>query len=213
MRSSPIGLVLLNDERPHVVAENEADNLQVLHRWADVVRARSRNRDGSGPDVLVGEETIKSVRSAQAVAERLRRAGARSTVLVFNVWNFPYLVWPFLNTVGRDLPVLSLSNDTGAYPGNVGLLATDGALRQAGVRTHRIVGDVEDEATQAKVATWVRAAQAVTTMRNEVYGLYGGHSMGMETGLFHLVPTLKALGTTAGQIDQLWVVERMRARR
>lgn len=212
MRSSPIGLVLLNDERPHVVAENEADNLQVLHRWAAVVRARSRNRDGSGPDLLVGEETIKSVRSAQAVAERLRRAGARSIVLVFTSGTSPTWSGRFSTRSAATCPSCRCPT-TRAPTRNVGLLATDGALRQAGLRTHRIVGNVEDEATRAKVATWVRAAQAVTTMRNEVYGLYGGHSMGMETGFFHLVPTHKALGTTAGQIDQLWVVERMRARR
>ncbi|MGM0402053.1 MAG: fucose isomerase, partial [Chloroflexota bacterium] len=40
-------------------------------------------------------------------------------------------------------------------------------------------------------------------------GLYGGHSMGMETGYFHLVPTLKALGCTARQIDQLLLLKTM----
>jgi len=112
-------------------------------------------------------------------------------------------------TSGRDVPVLSLSNNNGKFPGNVGLLATDGALRQAGVRTHRIVGDMDDADTIARVTAWVRAAQAVTTIRNEVFGLYGGHSMGMETGYWHLTPLLKCLGVTARQIDQLWLVKAM----
>jgi L-fucose isomerase len=210
MRTTPVGLVLLNDERPHVHAVNEAENMAVLRRWGEALAGAVRAVDGSAPELVLGQETVKSVRSAQAVGEQLRRAGCRSVVLCFNVWNFPYLVWPFLNTVGRDLPVLSLSNDNGAYPGNVGLLATDGALRQAGVRTHRIVGAIDDPATIEAAGDWVRAAQAVTTIRNEVYGLYGGHSMGMETGYFHLVPTIEALGTNAYQIDQLWVVERMK---
>lgn len=33
--------------------------------------------------------------------------------------------------------------------------------------------------------------------------------MGMETGFFHLVPTIKTLGTTCYQIDQLWLEKRM----
>jgi L-fucose isomerase len=210
MRTTPIGLVLMNDERPHVHAVNEADNMAVLRRWGEALARLVRNADGSAPEIVLGSETVKSVRSAQEVGEQLRRAGCRSLVLCFNVWNFPYLVWPLLNGVGRDVPVLSLSNDNGAFPGNVGLLATDGALRQAGVRTHRIVGDVDDEATLQAAGDWLRAAQAVTTIRTEVYGLYGGHSMGMETGFFHLVPTILALGTNAYQIDQLWVVERMK---
>src|SRR6266545_4068174 len=158
----------------------------------------------------IGLETIKSVRTAQSVGEQLRRAGCRSLILCFNVWNFPYLVWPLLQTLGSDTPILSLSNNEGAYPGNVGLLATDGALRQTGLRTHRVIGRQDDDETIAEVVDWLRAAQAVTAMRGEVYGLYGGHSMGMETGFFHLVPTIKALGTNAAQIDQLWVTERMK---
>jgi L-fucose isomerase len=210
MRSTPIGLVMINDERPHVYEQNEADNLQVLDRWAEAIRSEVADVDGNGPEVVVAPETVKSVRSAQEIGERLRRAGCRSLVLCFNVWDFPFLVWPLVNAVGRELPILSLSNNNGRFPGNVGLLATDGALRQAGIRTHRIVGEVDDPATRTAVSAWIRAAQAVTLIQTEVYGLYGGHSMGMETGFFHLVPTIKSLGTTAYQIDQLWVVERMK---
>jgi len=211
MRTTPVGLVMLNDERPHVNELNEAENMGVLHRWAGVLRDRVVSADGSSPEIIVGEHTITSVRVAQEVGEQLRRAGVRSLILCFNVWNFPYLVWPLLETLGRDLPLLSLSNNNGERPGNVGLLATDGALRQAGLRTHRVVGDSGDAATQIAVVDWVRAAQALSTIRGEVYGLYGGHSMGMETGFFHLVPIIKAFGTTAYQIDQLWVVERMKS--
>jgi L-fucose isomerase len=201
---------MLNDERPHVVAENEADNMAELGRWAEAIRSAVAGRGGWTPEIVTAAETVKNVRSAQAVGEQLRRAGCRSVIMVYRVWNFPYLVWPLVNTLGSDVPILSLSNNEGAFPGNVGLLATDGALRQAGVRTHRIVGDLGDAGTLGAVADWLRAAQAVTTVRNEVYGLYGGHSMGMETGFFHLVPTIQALGTNTSHIDQLWVTERMK---
>lgn len=210
MRSTPIGLVMINDERPHVNSLNEAENLQVLERWAARIGSELTDDGSEGPEIILGHETVKSVRGAHEVGEQLRRAGCRSLILCFNVWNFPFLVWPLVNTVGRDVPILSLSNNNGRFPGNVGLLATDGALRQAGVRTHRIVGDIDDPDTNRAVTDWIRAAQAVTLIHSEVYGLYGGHSMGMETGFFHLVPTVKALGTTAYQIDQLWVAERMK---
>jgi L-fucose isomerase len=210
LHTTPIGLVMLNDERRHVNEANEAENMEVLRRWRDAIEQQSKNVDGSGPEIVVGSSTISSVAKAQQIGEDLRRTGCRSVILCFNVWDFPFLVWPFLNTFGRDLPILSLSNNNGAFPGNVGLLATDGALRQAGLHTHRVVGEIDDPATLEAVGDWVRAAQAVTLLRNEVYGLYGGHSMGMETGFFHLVPTLKALGTSVYQIDQLWVVERMK---
>jgi len=209
MRSTPIGLVVLNDGRQHVIEQNEAPNMAVAQQWADVIRTETRAVDGSELEVIIGSETIKSVRAAQAVGEELRRAGCRQIVMAYNVWNFPYMVWPFFNTLGRDLPVLSLSNNNGRYPGNVGLLATDGGLRQVGVRTHRVVGQMEDAETRSQVVDWIRGAQAITTMRNEVYGLYGGHSMGMETGWFHLVPTLQTFGTTTYHLDQFLLVKTM----
>ena len=210
MRTTPIGIAMLNDERPHVYEKNNAENMRVVKAWAAFIRKNLKNLDRSAPEVVVGSEIITSIPLAQKVGEELVRAGCRQIVMCYNVWNFPYLAWPFVNTMGRDKPILSLSNNNGKFPGNVGLLATDGALRQAGLKTHRIVGDIDDAATGRKVIDWLRAAQAVTTVRNEVYGLYGGHSMGMETGFFHLVPTLKSLGTTCYQIDQLWLVEKMK---
>ena len=209
MRTTPIGIAMLNDERPHVWQANNPQNMAVVNEWARIIREGLKNVDGSAPEVVVGSQIITSTRVAQRVGEELRRAGCRSVIMCYNVWNFPFLVWPFVNSVGPDVPILSLSNNNGKFPGNVGLLATDGGLRQAGVRTHRIVGDIDDPEVHQQVFDWVRAAQATTTMRNEVYGLYGGHSMGMETGYFHMVPTIKALGSTCRQIDQLWLLKVM----
>jgi len=200
---------MLVDEREHVHRQYYAECMEVLHKWADVIRKGVKNIDGSSPEVVVGSELITSVRTAQKVGEEIVRANCKQVILCFYVWDFPFLVWPFINTVGRDKPILCLSNNSGKFPGNVGFLATDGALRQVGIRTHRIIGDIEDPDTRAKVIDWVRAAQAYTVIRNEVYGMYGGHSMGMETGYFHLVPIIKTFGVTARQIDQLLLVKKM----
>lgn len=210
MRSTAIGLVMLNDEREHVWRENNPENMAVVNEWARIIREGMKNQDGSSPEVVVASKIVTSTRVAQEMGKELTRANCKQIVMCYNVWNFPFLVWPFVNSLAADTPILSLSNNNGEFPGNVGLLATDGALRQAGRRTHRIVGNIDDPATQKDVIEWLRASQAVTTMRNEVYGLYGGHSMGMETGFFHLTPTLKALGTTCRQIDQLLLVEVMK---
>ena len=209
MRSTPIGLVLMDDERPSAYEPNKELNMQTVRRWAEVIKQELVNVDGTAPEIVVGSDTITDVRIAQRVGEELSRAGCKQVIMCYNVWNFPFLAWPFLNSIGRDIPVLSLSNNNGKFPGNVGLLATDGALRQAGIRTHRIVGDVDDPETVADVIDWLRASQAVTTMRNEVFGIYGGHSMGMETGFFHLIPTVKTLGTTGRQVDQLLLTKVM----
>ncbi len=207
MRTTPVGIAMLNDEREHVWSQNEGECQKVVDGWVKVLREKLTNLDGSAVEIVSGSMIVHDVRSAQKVGEELRRAGCRSLIMCYNVWNFPFLGWPLVNSLGAETPILSLSNNNGEFPGNVGLLATDGALRQAGKRTHRIVGDLDSSETQADVIAWVRAAQATTTMRNEVFGCYGGHSMGMETGYWHLTPTLKCLGTTSRQIDQLWLVK------
>ena len=209
MKGTPIGIALMNDERRHVWEANNPENEAVVRAWIEIIERKVTNVDGSAPEVIAASKIITGTRVAQEMGEELRRAGCRAIIMCYNVWNFPFLVWPFINTLGGDVPVLSLSNNNGEFPGNVGLLATDGALRQAGKRTHRITGDMDDPGVQQQLVDWIRAAQAVTTIRNEVYGLYGGHSMGMETGYWHLTSTLKSLGVTARQIDQLWLVKVM----
>jgi len=207
MRSTPIGIAMLNDEREHVWSQNNAANMEVVQRWAQVLRKGLKNADGTELQIIPASKIITSVRVAQEMGEELVRKGCKQIIMCYNVWNFPFLCWPFINCFGRDVPILSLSNNNGQFPGNVGLLATDGALRQAGRRTHRIVGDIESAQTQADVLDWVRASNALTTIKNEVYGLYGGHSMGMETGFFHLTPTIKSLGCNCYQIDQFLLVK------
>ncbi len=210
MRTTPIGIIMLNDEREHVYTQNNEENMRVVNQWAELIKDKVVNIDDTKPEVVVGSEIITNIRNAQKVGEELSRANCKQIIMCYNVWNFPFLVWPLLNSVGSNMPILSLSNNNGEFPGNVGLLATDGALRQAGIKTHRIVGEIDSKKTKQNVFDWIRAAQAVTTIKNEVYGCYGGHSMGMETGYFHLTPTLKSLGTTSRQIDQLWLLEAMK---
>jgi len=209
MKTTNIGIVMLNDEREHVWSKNNPDNIKVLSKWVQTISNGLKNIDGSSPEIIPGSKIITSIEIAREVGEELARANCKSIIICYNVWNFPFFVWPFINSIGRNMPILSLSNNNGEFPGNVGLLATDGALRQAGIRTHRIIGDMDDKSTQNKVFDWIRAAQSLTNIQNEVYGLYGGHSMGMETGFFHLIPTIKTIGTTCYQLDQLWIEKEM----
>lgn len=207
MRTTPIGIAMLNDGREHVWSVNQADNMAVVNRWADVLRKELVNADGTAPEIVVASKTITGVRVAQEVGEELVRKGCKQIIMCYNVWNFPYMTWPFINSFGRDIPILSLSNNNGKFPGNVGLLATDGDIRQTGKRTHRIIGEIDDPATVQNVVDWIRASNALTTIKNEVYGLYGGPSMGMGTGVFHQIPTIKALGCATYQIDQYQLVK------
>jgi hypothetical protein len=56
MRSTLIGVAVLNDGRPHVIEQNEADNTRIAHQWADVIRQGVRCVDGTQPEVVVGSK-------------------------------------------------------------------------------------------------------------------------------------------------------------
>ena len=210
VKSCTVGIAMLGDERESVMAELTPRCMEVVKNAAEIMRKKVRYADGSSPKVVTASKIVTSIRTSKEMGEELARENAKIIVMLYYIWDFPYLAWPFINTVGKDKPILSLSNNEGMYPGNVGLLATDGALRQTGMRTHRIVGDLDSPDVQAKVADWIRAAEAYTSVRGQVYGMYGGHSMGMETGYFHLAPIQKIFGVTTYQIDQLLLVERMK---
>ncbi len=209
MKYVPIGIAMLGDERRSVIEKLEPACLERISKLANLLRERVKAIDGSSPEIVTADKVITSIKESKEVGEYFVRKGVRVLILLYYIWDYPYLVWPLVNILGKDKPVLNVSNNEGEYPGNVGLLATDGALRQAGLRTHRIVGDLDDPNIQEEIIRWVWAAEAYASLRGQVYGMYGGHSMGMETGYFDLVPLQKALNITTYQIDQLWLVKEM----
>ena len=71
MRTVPIGIAMLNDERPHVWEENNPQNVAVVNRWAEIIHNGLRNADGSAPEVIVASQIITSTRVAQQMGEEL----------------------------------------------------------------------------------------------------------------------------------------------
>ncbi|RLF18979.1 MAG: fucose isomerase [Thermoprotei archaeon] len=209
MKLANIGIAMLGDERKSVMERLKDACMERLNRLAEIIRKQVRYRDGSSPEVITSPKIISSIKDSKEVGEYFVENKVKILIIQYYIWDYPYLVWPLVNIVGKDKPILNVSNNEGEYPGNVGLLATDGALRQSGLRTHRIIGDIEDPKIQEEIVRWVKAAEAYVSLRGQVYGMYGGHSMGMETGFFHLVPIQRTLGITVYQIDQLLLEKEM----
>ncbi|MDP7976551.1 MAG: hypothetical protein RAK25_05365 [TACK group archaeon] len=165
--------------------------------------------EGNRPKVVTAPKIITSAKESKEVGEYFQREGVGILILQYYAWNYPYSVWPMLNIIGKEKPILNFSNNEGDYPGNVGLLATSGALRQSGLRADRIVGDLKDERVRQGILKWIKAAEAYASLKGQVYGSYGGHSMGMETGYFHMIPFQRYFGVTEYHIDQLLLREEM----
>ena len=91
MRTVPIGIAMLNDERPHVWQQNNPQNVAIVNRWAEIIRQGLKNQDGSAPEVVVASAITTSTRVAQAMGEELRRAGRRAPVLCIYARELPIL--------------------------------------------------------------------------------------------------------------------------
>lgn len=64
----------------------------MVEGWRDFVEKSVKFADGSSPEAVVSSELITSIDSARKVGEELLREGVRQVILVYNVWNFPYMM-------------------------------------------------------------------------------------------------------------------------
>lgn len=188
-----VGILTFSDGRAFVAEQVEAMNRGFQDRLKNRLEA-------DGHRVVAGEEIVWTNEGAVREAKRLRALGCDCTIFNFAVWVFPHL--PALASRFAPGPLLLFSQVNPQYPGMVGMLASAGALNQAGTPYARAFGEIEDEATYARVRTFVRAASAVSTLRGQTFGLVGGRPMGMYTATADPAQWLSTFGVDVEHIDQ-----------
>lgn len=188
-----VGILTFSDGRAFVAEEVEELNRGFQDRL-------KRRLEADGHHVVTGEGIIWTNEGAVREAKRLAAAGCDCTVFNFAVWAFPHL--PALASRFAPGPLLLFSNVNPEYPGLVGMLASAGALNQVGTTYARAYGDIEDKAVYGKVHSFVRAAEAVSRLRGQTFGLVGGRPMGMYTATADPASWLATFGVDVEHIDQ-----------
>jgi L-fucose/D-arabinose isomerase len=188
-----VGILTFSDGRAFVAEQVEEMNRGFQDRLKNKLEA-------DGHRVVAGEEIVWTNEGAVREAKRLRASGCDCTIFNFAVWVFPHL--PALASRFAPGPLLLFSQVNPQYPGMVGMLASAGALNQAGTPYARAFGEIEDEATYARVRSFVRAASAVSTLRGQTFGLVGGRPMGMYTATADPAQWLATFGVDVEHIDQ-----------
>ena len=61
MRNTPIGIVMLNDERKHVWEKNNQENMKVIKKWTKIIDKKMVHLDGTKPKIVVGSQIITSM--------------------------------------------------------------------------------------------------------------------------------------------------------
>jgi L-fucose isomerase len=138
--------------------------------------------------------------------DQLKAAGVEAFAVHLPCWTSPNLV---VHGVQRmDRPTVLISNKHPATHGTVGLLGAAGALDQIGYPHLRIWEDLDASAIAGKVLPFVRAASAVARLRGQVFGLFGGRSLGIDTGTIDPMQWRRQFGVDVEHIDQLEIIRR-----
>ena len=157
-------------------------------------------------EVIPSGEIVHSIAQAKTAARQLRAAGVEA--LVFNIPVFAFPNYSLMTARLLGMPVIMSSPRNPALPGLGGILAAHGAMAQIGLKTVKIWGNPKDEPELEKtLSAFCRACGVIERMKGSVYGIIGGRSIGMNTGVPSTQEWMRRFGIDVEHIDQLMVVD------
>lgn len=136
----------------------------------------------------------------------LKEAGVEALFAHTPCWTTPNLVVRAVQAL--DLPTVMMTSTSAATHGMVGLLAASGAVAQVGIDHIRVRDDFGAPVFEEKVLPYLRAASTKARLRGRVMGLFGGRSLGIDTGTFDPMQWRSQFGVDVEHIDQLEIVRR-----
>lgn len=152
-------------------------------------------------------EIACSAKLARQGAMNLRSRNAEAAVFAIPVFAFPNFSLIAARVLG--LPALLSSPKDGKLPGLGGIMAAGGAMRQAGLPFQKLWGNpLEEPDLLNTLSAFCRASGVIERMKGSVYGLFGGRSIGMNTGVPNTAGWIRKFGVDVEHIDQLEIVRR-----
>ncbi len=119
-------------------------------------------------------------------------------------WTSPNLVIHGIQRLG--MPVALVTSRSAATHGMVGFFGAGGAMHQIGIDHLRIRDDYGSPSMTEKLLPFVKAARAVNALKGEVFGFFGGRSLGIDTGSFDPMQWRRLFGIDVEHIDQLEII-------
>jgi L-fucose isomerase len=156
-------------------------------------------------ETVQGQEMIWNPRVAVREGRRLAAEGCDLTLCNYAIWCYPHLT--AMATAFAPGPFLMFCNAHPSEPGMVGMLAASGALDQLDRPQHRVWGRIEEPGVLARVLAFIRAAGALSKLKGQTYGLFGGRALGMYTAVSNLDQWQKTFGLDIEHIEQQDVVQ------
>ena len=197
MKKIKVGILTFSDGRDYIHKSLLSTNQRYQDKLAKTLAAQ-------GVEVVVGNEIIWNSVIAQREGRRLAAEGCDLTILNYAIWCYPHL--SAMATKFAPGPYLLFCNIHPSEPGMVGMMAASGALDQLGISHTRVWGDIDDENVLNKVMPYIRAAGALSHLKGQTYGLFGGRALGMYTAVANLDQWNKMFGLDVEHIEQYDIV-------
>lgn len=184
------------------------------HEWENLFRGLTEPRHKQIVDYLGAlplelhsfQDVARSREQIDDQVDRLKAAGAECLVAHLPCWTAPNLVVRGVQRMG--LPTVLVSNRDPGTHGTVGLLGAGGALDQIGYPHLRVRAGFDSPALGERLQPFFRAASAVARLRGQVLGLFGGRSLGIDTGTLDPMQWRRQFGVDVEHIDQLEIIRR-----
>lgn len=162
--------------------------------------------EAQGVDVLDPGEITRTHQTAYSQARELRARGAESLILYCGFWLFSSAVVAAADAA--QVPVIVWTNPRKDTAGYVGAAIARGSLDILGHNVELVVGEFDDQHVLRKLMAFVRAASTVYRLRGMTYGMIGGRSLGMYTGMIDEVEWRKKFGIEVETAEQIEVLSR-----
>lgn len=195
-----VGLITFGDERDDMWQK-------VFKNLSEPRHEELRNYLKTLPIELFSNEEVARTRD-QINGQADALSNARVDVLIVHTpcWTSPNLVVHGVQRLG--LPVALITSRSAATHGMVGFLGAGGAMKQVGIDHLRIRENVDSPEMTEKLLPFLRAASAVNALKGEVFGFFGGRSLGIDTGSFDPMQWRQLFGIDVEHIDQLEIIQR-----
>jgi L-fucose isomerase len=144
----------------------------------------------------------------QAKEESLALKALNLDVVVFNVPVFAFPNLPLIAESILRLPTLTIAPINGKQPGLGGLLATVNLLHQNGYQCKKVWGDLANPAVLKDCMAFLRAAHTVRELTGQTFGLIGGRSIGIGTGVPSADCWQSIFGIDVDHMDQSEILRR-----
>jgi L-fucose isomerase len=184
------------------------------HEWNNLFRGLTEPRHKNIIAYFTGlpvalhsfEEVARTKDRIDAQVDELKATGTEVFIAHIPCWTSPNLV---VRGVQRmDLPTILVSNKHPGTHGTVGLLGAAGALDQIGYPHLRIRQGFDSPSLGEKALPFLRAASAVAQLKGQVFGMFGGRSLGIDTGSIDSMQWRQKFGVDVEHIDQLEIIRR-----